>query len=154
MEKDTGVDYSMLACRAAVLTPYVREHLSRAAQEIEGLYNQLPSIVDPEDIQRTRWEDGRESYVDRICEAIQHLGKALTALGCADSELEKILLCKEDANQEEIDTSSDGREEEATGKEIDGGKTIVMTLPEKARTEIPESGNQVIRRVNTPPSGV
>lgn len=141
VEKDAGVDYTTLACHAVALTPYVREHLSRAAQGIEGVYNQLPSVVESEEGQRVRWEDGREAYVDRICEAIQHLGKALTALGCTDSELEKILLCKEDANEEESDTSSDAREEEATEEEIDGSETIVMALPEKVCTAVPESGN-------------
>lgn len=141
MEKDKGVDYTALACHAQALTPYVREHLSRAAQGIEELYGQLPSAIVSDEDQRVHWETGRDAYVSRICEAIQHLGRALSAVGCTDAELEKILTCNEEANKVECDTSSDNPEEEVSEEEIDGSETVVMALPEKARTAVPVSGN-------------
>lgn len=141
MEKDTGVDYTDLACRATVLTPYVRDHLSRAAQGIEELYAKLPSAIVSDEDQRAHWEEGREAYVSSICEAIQHLGKALAAVGCTDSELNKLLVCNGEANEVESDTSSDGREEDTSEEETDGSETVVMAVPWKVRATVPESGN-------------
>lgn len=141
MEKDNGVNYTELACQATVLTPYVREHLSRAAQGIEELYAKLPSALVDDAAQRAHWEDGREAYVSRICEAIQHLGKALAAVGCTDSALNKLLVCNEEANEEENDTSYDGREEDSSEEESDGGETVVIAVPWKVIATVPDPGN-------------
>lgn len=99
VEQGKGVDHRELACYAALLTPYVRDHLARAAQSIEELYTQLPSVVVGEDQQRAHWENGREAYISRLCEVLHHLGAALTAVGCTDDELKGLCGCEESVKE-------------------------------------------------------
>lgn len=143
-EKNRGVNYTTLACHASVLTPYVRDHLAYAAQGIEELYTQLPPAISEETEQRDHWENRRSEYVTRICKVVEHVGAALAALGCTDSELEKLVVCKDDANDMESDThpTSSDAAEEYTDEEIVGScKTITMELPGEGRTAVPETEN-------------
>lgn len=142
VERDKGVDYTTLACHASELTPYVREQLARAAQGVEEVYSQLPSAVLPEAEQRARWESSREEYVARICEAVQRLGVALTAVGCSDAELEKHIVCEEDANEvkRDIETvSSEDGEDDTVDEGVDSESTVLMKVPVERRTDIQES---------------
>lgn len=82
-----GVSHRDLACHASRLTPHARNHLARAAQEIEFLYSGLPADILSDQIQRIYWENGREAYVSRLAAVLHHLGSALTAVGCTDAEL-------------------------------------------------------------------
>jgi hypothetical protein len=103
VEQGKGVDHRELACYATALTPYVRDHLARAAQNIEELYAQLPSAVVGEEQQRGYWESGREAYITRLCEVLHHLGAALTAVGCTDDELKSMCGCEESVKEEKRD---------------------------------------------------
>lgn len=139
-EKSRGVNYTTLACQASVLTPYVRDHLSHAAQAIEELYTQLPSPVTPDAAQRAHWEAERETYVARICEAVERLAAALTSMGCTDGEMEKLLACKEEANEKEIDTpsvASDITEEHTAEAESDSDEAVLAESLVEGRTTVP-----------------
>lgn len=143
-EKSKGVNYTTLACQASVLTPYVRDQLSLAAQKIEELYTRLPSPVTPDVVQRSHWESQREVYVARVCEVIQYVGAALTSMGCTDSEMEKILGCTDQADETRIQDStgaSEDSEELTPVKESDSSKTVTVPLPVETNTENPEPGN-------------
>lgn len=86
-EKAQGVDHRRLACYATELTPHVRDHLARAAQEIENLYGRLPAGTVLEEDQRKHWTEGREDYIDSLRAVLGHLASALTAVGCTDKRL-------------------------------------------------------------------
>lgn len=143
-EKSKGVNYTTLACHASVLTPHVRDHLSRAARKIEELYNQLPSPVTPDVAQRSHWESQREAYVARICEVIEHVGATLTAMGCTDTEMEKLLGCEDGANETEIEIStapSESSEEHTPMEKSGSDKTVTVPLPVEGLKKVPNNGN-------------
>jgi hypothetical protein len=141
MERDKGVNHDHLARYASSLTPYVRDHLARAAQGIEELYAALPSDLTPEDEQRSAWEDGRAEYVDRICESIQHLGAALTAVGCTDDELKRIIVCEEVANEVKRDGVADSSKNDECASEnefdTDAHNSSVSSVDQI--TDVPEA---------------
>lgn len=144
VEKDMGVDHNELACHASLLTPYIRDRLARAARALEELYGQLPSPLAPEGEQRGYWEGGREAYVGRICEVIQHLGSALSAVGCTDDEAERYLVCEETVNEAKRDNASsddDACESCAVEEETDRETTVFAASLVEVRTEVPEPTN-------------
>lgn len=86
-EKRLGVDHHEMACYASRLTPYVQNHLAVALRDLEQLYAELPSPIAEDVEQREYWEGTRREYVSRIRAALDHIGAALTAVGCTDEEL-------------------------------------------------------------------
>lgn len=101
-EREDGVDHVELACYASKLTPYIRDHMARALQDMEELYAQLPSAAVPEENQRDHWENGRQAYITRMRESLDHIGAALNAVGCTDEELDNV----SQANEEEIESDT------------------------------------------------
>jgi hypothetical protein len=148
-ERDKGVNHKDLACYASSLTPYVRDHLARAAQGIEELYGQLPSVIIPDGAQRTFWEEGREDFISRVCEVLSHLGAALAAVGCTDNELKRACGCEEHVKEAKRDilpltSVSTTRNTDAgrDGSPEDGEAADSVV----ARTEDPEEENKAGER--------
>lgn len=88
-----------MACYASKLTPYVQDHMARALQNMEELYAQLPSVALSEEDQREHWENGRGAYITRMRESLDHIGAALSAVGCTDKELDRVGQADETKNE-------------------------------------------------------
>lgn len=86
-EREAGVNHRDLASRPAELTSYVQDHLSQALRKLELMYTQIPPAPIPEDRLRIRWESFRGRYIRDIRYALDHIGAALTAVGCTEEEL-------------------------------------------------------------------
>lgn len=82
-----GVDHYELACYPGKLTPYVGNHLDEADRLLTGVRGDLPDFPVEEQDQREYWEGGREAYIGRLREVLDHLGAALVAVGCTDKQL-------------------------------------------------------------------
>lgn len=132
-EKDRGVDHYALACDAVRLTPYVRDHLARAAQGIEALYTQLPAAPVPESAQRAHWENGREAYIVRLREVLEHLAAALNAVGCTDRQLATY------GHLPEVTPPVDfGLAEEEEAEDVDPEETITVSVPDTCPADTTE----------------
>jgi hypothetical protein len=105
------------------LTPYIRGHLAPALQDLEDLYAELPSLITDEGDQRRFWEETRPEYIRRVREAMNHIGAALTAVGCTDEDLE-------DPKPEVVDDAEEAEEADSEVSEDEGDETVLLPLPD------------------------
>lgn len=100
-EAKDGVDHYELACYADKLTPYVRGHLADALGTLRGVDDLIPEFSSEQEL-RGFWEDSRDEYIRKIRETLDHVGAALTAVGCTDKQLE-FAVEKLDENEIEVE---------------------------------------------------
>lgn len=89
-EREAGVNHRDLACRPAELTSYVQDQMCEALSRMERLYIRIPPAPLDESHLREKWEDFREPYIYELRKALDHIGAALTAVGCTEDELASI----------------------------------------------------------------
>lgn len=119
-ESIDGVDHYELACYASKLTPYVRGNLDDALGLLASVSDDIPDGVSDDDL-RAYWEENRSAYIRKIREVLDHIGAALTAVGCTDKQLE--LAAKSD-------------EENETGTEIQESSGRVCAMCTKSLDEM------------------
>lgn len=131
-ERDKGTPYRDLATYPEKLTPYVQEELAQAAQVVETLYVKLPRATDPVGDQRAQWEQGREEFIATVRTALDHLGAALSAVGCTDAELSAALRTTDTEEPSESPESG----EENPDHESDSEKTVPVSLSDIRRAGV------------------
>lgn len=124
-QQDEGVDHRDLATYASKLTPFVRDELSTALHALESLYIRIPPEVLSDENQRERWLDLRSEYIREMRSALDHLGAALTVVGCTDEELGNAL----DSEEESDEAPESGPDEEAEEEVSASDVTVQIPVP-------------------------
>lgn len=81
------VDHHELVRRAGKMSDFAFVALTEANKALEDAFLVIPSMQDPEEVQRAAWEGDRDVFVADIAKALVALGSALAAVCCKEAEL-------------------------------------------------------------------
>ncbi len=136
-ERERGVSHRQLASDPLAMSRYAVARLDDASCAIDSLMERIPSVSDPDDILRLKWETYRQDFIDQLLGVMDHLGALLTAASCGADDLVTRYTTTEQPSTPEVDTSTEAEPTEDCDEDCDELADCIADLPKDAVEVLP-----------------